>query len=185
MLRSSYPPGQPDPGTAPTHLGRAPQSINDLMYPGTQQGPLFQGPIASGPAPGVHGAVGAARLTLCLLIDSTMGNFQLPIQFPGGSFITGVNAVMLEPGLMTALITLGTQVGQGDICTIPLPAVGATLDPPPPVLVQLPMWSATSPRAPFAAWLNVSGNPVSPAGMAILLIDYVRLPAPWSTPAHK
>jgi hypothetical protein len=155
-----------------------------MMFPGTQQGTLFQGPIVSGPTPGANGAAGAARLTLCLQLDHTMGNFQLPIQFPGGSFIVGVNAITLQTGLTTAFISLGTQAGQGDICTVPLPALGAQLDPPPPPMVQLPLWNAVLPQAPFTAWINVSSNPTSSTtGMALILIDYVRVPAPWSVPA--
>ena len=184
MLRSTYPPGQPDLGAAPAPLGHKPQGVNEIEHPGTQLGTLFSGPIVSGPTPGINGAVGAARLTLCLQLDYSMGNFQLPIQFPGGSYITGVNAVMLQPGLMTAFITLGTEAGQGDICTVPLPAVGATLDPPPPVMAQLPLWHVNPPQLPFVMWINVTGNPTTAtAGMAIILIDYVRVPAAWSSPA--
>lgn len=182
LLRNTYPPGQPEIGAPPTPLGHVPQGIDEIMFPGTQQGTLFQGPVVSGPAPGINGACGAARLTLSLQVDFTMGNFQLPIQFPGGSFITALNAITLQAGLATTFIMIGTEAGQGDIATVPLPALGA-FEPDIEPSVQLPLWNAAAPQAPFTAWVSVSANTGQTAGCAIVLIDYVRIPAPWSTPA--
>lgn len=170
-------------GSAPPLLGHAPQGANDVMYPGTQQGTLFQGPVLSGPTPGVNGAVGAAQLCLCLQVDGSMGNFEIPIQFPGGSFIGAVNAVTLAAGL-NAFVMLGTQAGQGDICTVPLPALGAFAPPVEPA-VQLPLWNAVAPEAPFTMWLNVSTNATQSAGIALVIVGYVRIPSRWSLPSNN
>lgn len=181
QLRSSYPPGQPDMGAAPTQLGSTPQGVAQIMYPGTALGTLFQGPVLSGPTPGVNGAVGSARLDLCLQVDGSMGNFNLPVQFPGGSFLLSIDAITLVDG-MNAFISLGTENGQGDIATVPLPAAGAYAPTVPPA-VQLPLWDAAAPQEPFTMWLNVSTNAAQTAGIALVIVNYIRIPAPWSEPA--
>lgn len=182
LLRSTYPPGQPPLGYAPKPLRRSPQSAADIMFPGSLQGTLFQGPIISGPTPGVNGAVAATRLTLSLQIDWSMGNFNVPILFPGGSFLLSITSVSYETYATAPVILLGTQSGQGDIQAVTVTPinVGPT---PQPVMVQLPLWNAAAPLVPFTAWLGVSGNTGATAGGVIVLIDYVRVPSPWSVPA--
>lgn len=180
QLRNTYPPGQPTMSAAPKPLGKTPTSILQIMFPDGVLASHFQGPLVSGPVQGVQGAAGSALLTLTLQIDYTQGNYSIPIQFPGGSFLQSISAVTYETGL-AATITLGTQQGASDIGTITLPAkgtVGAPLTPS----VQLPLWDDECPFCPFQGWLNVSGN-VSTSGGAILLINYARLAGPWSGPA--
>lgn len=181
LLRNTYPPGQPEMGYPPKLLRRTPQGADEIMFPGSLQGTLFQGPVLSGPAPGIDGAVGAARLTLSLQIDWTMGNFQIPVPFPGASFLLAVNAVTVQDGL-AAFITLGTEQGQGDICTVAPPPKDSTAPMVQP-MVQLPLWDAVLPQEPFVAWLNVSANTGATAGIAIVLVDYVRVAPAWSAPA--
>lgn len=182
LLRSTYPPGQPPLGVKPKPLRRTPQSADDIMFPGSLQGTLFQGPLVSGPTPGVDGAAAATRLTLSLQVDWSMGNFNVPILFPGGSFLLAVNCVTYETYATAPVILIGTQSGQGDIQSVTVTPinVGPT---PQPVMVQLPLWNAVAPQAPFTAWFGVSGNTGATAGGLIVLVDFVRIPAPWSVPA--
>jgi len=190
LLRSTYPPGQPNLGTAPKPLRHTPKSIQEIAYPGSLLGTLFQGPLMSGPAPGIQAAVGSGRLVLCLQVDWSMGNFQLAIPFPGGSFVESVNTICYEAGLplpanFAPAITIGTQAGQGDIATAPQTALGA-VGVPAPAVAQLPLWNAVSPVQPFVGWINVSGNtgpPAPTAGGYIVLINYLRITPPWSAPA--
>lgn len=181
LLRNTYPPGQPEIGWAPRPLRRTPQGIAEIMSPGSIIGTHFQGPVVSGPAPGINGAAGAAQLSVSLQVDWSMGNFQLPITFPGGSFLQSVDAVTYEDGI-NAAITLGTESGQSDIAEIALPAKGAVAPPVQPE-AQLPLWDAVQPQEPFTCWLNVSANTGSTTGGAIILLNYVRIAAPWSEPA--
>lgn len=153
----------------------------EIATPGSINGTHFQGPVMSGPTPGVDGATGSAQLTLCLQIDWSMGNFSVSIPFPGGSFLQSINAVCYEAGL-NAFVMLGTQPGQGDIATIPLPAKGA-FEPNIEPQAQLPLWDATTPSEPFTAWLNVSANTGSTTGGVVVLLNYIRLVGPWSVPA--
>jgi len=150
------------------------------MTPGSINGTHFQGPLISGPTPGVDGAAGSALLVLSLQIDYTMGDFSIPVPFPGGSFLQSLNAVTYEAGL-TATVTLGAQTGQSTIGTIALPALNATGASIQPAR-QLPLWNAVPPEQPFTAWLNVAGS-AGTAGGAIILIHYVRVTGPWSDPA--
>lgn len=184
MLRSSYPPGQPGPGVAPKPLGFTPTSVNQIMFPGSLPGTLFSEPVLSGPTPGVGGAVGAARLTMALLVDYTMGNFNLPITFPGGSFLLAINSVTFQAGLTTATIQLGQLSGAGDIVVVAPPAKGATAPPQQPG-VQLPLWDAVSPYQPFTCWLGVGANTGETAGGVIVLVDYARIAGSWSLPAKN
>lgn len=150
------------------------------MFPGTAEGTQFQGPVLSGPTPGINGAVGSARLSMAIQVDGSMGNYNLQIPFPGGSFLLGIDAITLATGL-NAMIILGTQTGQGDIATVALPALGAFAPTEVPS-VQLPLWNAVAPQAPFTAWMNVSANGTKNAGIALVLLNYVRIAGPWSVP---
>jgi len=181
LLRNTYPPGQPEQGWAPRPLRRTPEGVNEIMFPGSIIGSHFQGPLISGPVPGVDGAAGSAVLLLSLKIDYTMGDFSVQVPFPGGSFLQSLNAVTYETGL-GATVTLGTQTTMSDIGTVPLPALNATAAPIQPSR-QLPLWDAVLPEEPFTAWINVTGNTGATAGGAIVLINYIRIAAPWSDPA--
>jgi hypothetical protein len=157
QLRSTYPAGMPPLGKPPAPLGKTPTSIAQMMFPAIGiPGTHFQGALVSGATPGVQGAAGSALLTLTLQLDSSMGNFDLPIQFPGGSFLTSFTAVTYAPGL-AATAALGTQQAGTDIGSFVLPALGAVAAPVPPS-VQLPVWSAVAPVSPFQAWLHVASN---------------------------
>lgn len=181
LLRNTYPPGQPEIGSPPKPLRKTPQAVTQIMFPDGTQSTHFQGPVVSGPAPGVQGAAGSARLTLSLQVDGTMGNFSVPIRFPGGSLLESISAVTYATGL-AATVELGTTQGAADVATVTLPAYGAFEDPVPPG-VQMPLWDAALPEEPFQIWLTVAGNTVSTGG-AIILINYIRLAGPWSDPAR-
>lgn len=165
----------------PKPLRKTPTGIGQIMFPDGLLATHFQGPLVSGPVAGVQGASGSAVLTLTLQIDGTMGNFSIPVQFPGGSFLQSISAITYATGL-AATVTLGKQTGASDIATVTLPAKGA-IEPPVPPDAQLPLWDDTCPTCPFQCWLNVTGNTASNGG-AIVLIEYVRLAAPWSDPAR-
>jgi hypothetical protein len=142
----------------------------------------FTGALVSGATPGVQAAAGTALLALALQIDGSMGNFDLPIQFPGGSFLASFTAVTVAAGLPGVIVVnLGTQQTLADIGVITVPALGAIAAPVQP-LEQLPIWGAVSPLVPFQIWLHVGGNTAS-AGITILVINYQRLASPWSGPA--
>lgn len=183
QLRSTYPAGLPPLGVAPKLFGKTPVSIAQIMFPAIGiAGTHFQGPLVSGATPGVAGAAGTAETILALQIDGSMGNFDLPIQFPGGSFLIWTSAFTYATGIPgTAVITLGTQQGGSDIETMVLPALNAVTPRQTPA-VQLPVWGAVAPVSPFQAWLHVSANTAS-AGGAIIAVAYLRLAGPWSGPA--
>lgn len=184
QLRNTYPAAQASIGPAPKPLGGAPTSVNQIEFPGSVLGTHFAGPLISGPAPGANYASGSAFLALTLQIDWSMGNFNIPVQFPSGSFIQSVTAVTYEAGLGAAVsVSLGTQSGATDIVSFTLPAKGTVLPPVEPT-VQLPLWDGVCPFCPFQAWLSVGSNTGHTAGGAIVIIQYVRVAAPWS-PAAK
>lgn len=185
LLRNSYPPDQPAKSAPPKSLGSTPVGVSQIMFPDGVQATHFVGPLVSGPTPGVQGAAGSAKLVLTLQIDWSMGNFSIPVQFPFGSFLESITAVTYETGLNAATtVQLGTQQSASDIVTIDeLPAKGAVLEPELPG-AQLPVWSDQCPFCPFQMWLTVSGNTGATAGGAILLVNYVRLAAPWSPHAR-
>jgi len=182
--RNTYPPGQPAMSAPPKRLGTKPTGISQIMYPDGIAATHIQGPLVSGPTPGVQGASGSAQLTLTLQIDSSMGNFSIPIQFPGGSFIQSITAVTYETGLDAgASVQLGQQVNTADIMAATvLPAKGAVLTPVLP-LIHMPLWDGVCPMCPFQAWLTVTGNVSHPTGGSIVIITYTRLAGPWSVPA--
>lgn len=157
--------------------------MGEIMFPDGILATHVQGPLVSGPVGGVQGAAGSAVLTLTLQIDWSMGNFSIPLKFPGGSFLQSITAVTYEAGL-GATVQLGTQQGASDIGTVTLPAKGAVAPAVPPN-AQLPMWDDECPFCPFQAWLTVSGNTGATAGGAVVLITYARLAAPWSGPASN
>lgn len=181
QLRNTYPPGQPAMSAAPKPLRRTPTGVGQIMFPDGVLATHFQGPLVSGPTPGVQGAAGSATLTLTLQIDWSQGDYSIPIQFPGGCFLQSLSAITYETGL-GASVQLGTQQGGSDIGTVTLPAKGA-VSPPQTPGAQLPVWDDQCPFCPFQAWLTVSGNTGATQGGAIVLITYVRLAAPWSSPA--
>jgi hypothetical protein len=180
QLRSTYPAGMPPLGSAPKLFGKTPTSIAQIMFPAIGiPGTHFQGPLVSGPTPGVQGAAGSAELILSLQLDGSMGNFDLPIQFPGGSFLTWFSAFTYASGVPgAAVIELGTQQGGSDIGVFNIPALGAVVLRQNPG-VQLPVWSNVPPLSPFQAWLHVGGNTASVGGV-ILAVAYLRLSGPWS-----
>jgi hypothetical protein len=183
--RNTYPAGQPTLGGPPKPLLKTPTSVSQIMFPiSGVQGTLYQGPLISGPTPGVAGAAGTAILTLALQIDWTMGNFNLPIQFPGGSFIMSLSAVTYAAGLAGVIANFGSQSGAVDIGKVTIPPAGTVLAPAPPD-AQLPLWDKTCPTCPFQAWLGVTGNTGNTSGGTIVLVQYVRLASPWSSPATK
>jgi hypothetical protein len=186
QARSTYPPGAPSLGWPPKTFGKTPVNAAQIMTPGAQPTTHFSGPVVSGPAPGI-GAMGAAQLTLCLQLDYSMGNFSVPVSFPNGSFLQSLNAATYAAGLpsspLTLIVTLGTQTGLADIAAaLTLPATGAVVAPVLPA-AQLPLWDAVSPLVPFQMWLNVAGNTGATAGGAVIMVNYLRIPGPWSGPA--
>ena len=178
MMRSTYPAGQTPLGVAPKLLNRTPTSVADVMSPGTVLGTQFAGPLVSGPAPGVAGAIGATALALCLQIDGSMGNFNISIPFPGGSLLTSIDAFTLAGPTPGAYVQIGTQPTTGDIAAVPLPALGA-IAPRLFPSVQLPLWGAVAPVAPFTAWLNVTTNTPPTTSVAVVVLNYIRLTPAW------
>lgn len=183
--RNSYPPGQPPLGGPPKALGKTPTNVSQIEFPISGiQGTLYQGPLLSGPTPGVNGAVGTAVMVLALQIDSTMGNFDLPIQFPGGTFLRSFSAVTYQAGLVGCIVNFGSQLGATDIAVVDVPLAAAILAPVPPT-AQLPLWDKACPTCPFQMWMGVTLNPGGAQGGTIILVEYIRLASPWSAPATK
>ena len=183
LTRNTYPPGMPSIGAAPKPLKATPTSINQIASPDGAKATHFQGPLVSGPTPGVQGAIGSAKLVLTVQLDWSMGNFSIPIQFPGGSFLQGFNAACYETGLPAGIaVSLGSQQNGSDIAVWSLPAKGSIEAVAPP-LKQMPVWSDSCPFCPFQCWLTVTGNTGSTVGGVLLFIEYLRCAGPWSTPA--
>lgn len=176
-------------GSLPPFLGKTPTSVAQLQrnIPGTK-GSHFAGPVVSGPAPGApypltagqnpHVA-GAAPCALSLLIDSSMGNFSIPIAFPPGSFVYSWLSVCFTPFATGPLVfTMGTTSGASDI--FGGGSFGSALgEVDQNVTGSLPLWNATSPQVPFQGWLNVTANNAG-TGQGLIVLFYIRLPLPWS-----
>lgn len=167
----------------PPLLGHAPTSFRQMMsnLPGTKATHIT-GPLVSGPVPGSPLVAGAAPLALTLMLDYTMGNFNLVLPFPPGSFIyswmsiafTGFNA---SPGPVA--FGLGSQSGLTDIFSGgSFGSAGGEIDQN--ITGSLPLWNAVSPLVPFQAWLNVSGMAGATAGQGLIVLFYFRLPQAWS-----
>ena len=75
-------------------------------------------------------------MTLAIQIDYTMGNFDLPIQFPGGTFLRSFSCVTYQAGIGAAMIEFGTQQGASDIFKfnlVPPPAASSPRPRRPPI----------------------------------------------------
>lgn len=171
----------PFAGSLPPLLGKAPTSFAQMQskLPGTKA-THFMGPVVSGPATGKNEASGTGAQALTLLLDYTMGNFSIPIQFPIGSFVyswLSVTFVAFATGPVA--FTMGSTSGATDILTAgSFGAAHGELDQN--ITGSLPLWDAVSPAVPFQGWLNVSGNTGGPGGQGLIVLFFFRLALPWS-----
>lgn len=176
-------------GSLPPFLGKTPTSVAQLQrnLPGTK-GSHFGGPVVSGPTPGSPypltagqnpQVAGAAALALALLIDSSMGNFSIPIAFPPGSFVYSWLSVCFTPFATGPLVfTMGTTSGASDIFAAgSFGSAGGEVDQN--ITGSLPLWNAVSPQVPFQGWLNVTANNAG-TGQGLIVLFFIRLPLPWS-----
>lgn len=178
-------PAPPAPGllaALPPFLGHAPTSFRQMQanLPGAKA-THFVGPVVSGPT-GALQVAGAAPLALTLMLDYTMGNFNLAIPFPPGSFVyswmsVAFTAFNASPG--PVVFTMGSQSGLTDIFAAG--SFGAALgEIDQNITGSLPLWTAVSPAVPFQGWLNVSGMGGATAGQGLITLFYFRLPLPWN-----
>jgi hypothetical protein len=181
------------PTFPPPGLGKVPASVSGLQppLPIGSKATYFSGPLMSGSIPqkataGYPNASfapvgGAALLTMALAVDYSMGNFTVPVQFPPDSVITGVAEVIAVPFTGTPpKFQLGTTSGAADI--VAATAFPATAGPTTFAAAagQLPLWGSTTPKVPFQASFTVTLNTGSTAGLALVLIQFARVPQKWT-----
>lgn len=172
----------------PPLLGVHPTSYRQLManLPGAKAthfaGPVVSGPTGQKPGQLLQQVAGVTPLALTLMVDYTMGNFNLALPFPPGSFVyswmsIAFTAFNASPG--PVVFTMGTQSGLSDIFAAgSFGAAGGEIDQN--ITGSLPLWNAVSPVVPFQGWLNVSGTGGATAGQGLIVLFYFRLPLDWS-----
>jgi hypothetical protein len=183
ILKSAEPPIlTPFASSLPPLLGHAPTSYRQMMATPPVGAPAtyFAGPVVSGPSGGPQ-VVGVAPSALTLLLDYTMGNFNLALPFPPGSFLYSWMSICFTaftPGNL-ATFTMGSQSGLTDIfANGSFGSASGELDQN--ITTSLPLWNAVSPVVPFQAWLNVTGMGTQTAGQGLIVLFYFRLPNKWS-----
>jgi hypothetical protein len=156
-------------------FGKTPTAINQIVAnaPGiiTTQftGPVVSGQINMGTVPGL------ALLALPILVDYSMGDFSLPIQFPPQSMLLWAatmvyNSFTGSSGPTDTTFELGTAAGRNDILTADgMGPIHTTAIHP----IQGTLPFAIDPN-PFQAWLSVaqSGNT---AGSGLIVLIFARL----------
>jgi hypothetical protein len=172
----------PTAGTPP-YLGGAPTSINQIIWAPARIPTTFTASVQSGDRSQGQ-VVGTATMALPLIIDYTMGDFSLTIQFPPNSFLYLVSVDGLIPFTFNApTIRLGRTVGGAEImavnnlisevyvATIPVGSTRRNQN----VLGSLPFPGDVGVLPPWQASLTVAGNAgTSTAGMGLVSILYGR-----------
>lgn len=163
------------PVGAPPVLGKAPTTAKQIVLAPLDVVTRFSAPILSGEKGGV--VIGSAVLQLPLMVDSTMGDFTLPIQFQPGSIVLWMvkmtyrafNGTDTGSPRQTA-VSLGSSPGGGEI----IPQNGFD------VLHTLTTQTAaqTLPFAidpnPFMGYITVKQFGAT-QGQGVVLIGYARI----------
>ena len=161
----------------PPALNATPAGVNQLIWPPARVPNIFTSSMQSGDKSQGQ-VIGTGLLALPLVIDYTMGNFSLNIQFPPNSFLYAVSITGLVAFTATTAPTvqLGRTAGGAEIlaaAALPktLRAVTNT-----PVLSSLPFPGDASVLPAWQASLTVAGNAAgaNTAGSALVAIVYGR-----------
>jgi hypothetical protein len=116
-------------------------------------------------------------LALPVIIDYSMGNFSLTIQFPANSFLYGVSieGLIAFTAATPPTVQLGRTAGGAQIlAATPLSIVLRSVTNV-PVIGSLPFPGDTGVLAPWQASLTVAGNAgTSTAGSNLVAIIYGR-----------
>jgi hypothetical protein len=160
----------------PPYFGSTPTSINQIIWSPSRVPTTFTSSIQSGDRSQGQ-VVGTAMMALPFILDYSMGNFNLPIQFPPNSFLYMVSITNLIPftGAVLPNVWMGrTATGDEIMVVTPLSNVPHAVQN---VQVEsaLPVPGETGVLPPWQARFWVSSNVgTSTAGSALIAIIYGR-----------
>jgi hypothetical protein len=162
----------------PPLLGKTPTQIKQILLNAGSPAAHISGPIISG-RPGAVAIPGLALLSVPILVDYTMGNFSLPIQFPEESILLWAASMVYNSftGGVSGDTTfqLGTANGRNDILAAdgmgPIHTTAIH-----PVTGTLPF--AVDPN-PFQCWITVN-NEGNTAGSGVVILIFMRSANLWT-----
>ena len=161
----------------PPSFGSTPTSINQIIWAPARVPTTFTASVHSGDYSQGQ-AIGTGMLALPVIIDYTMGNFSLTIQFPPNTFLYGVSITGLVAftAVTAPTVQLGRTAGGAQIlAATPLSAAARSVTDA-PVIGSLPFPGDTAVLPAWQASLTVAGNGagVSTAGSILVAIIYGR-----------
>lgn len=160
----------------PPSLGTVPTSINQIIWAPARIPTTFTSSVHSGDRAQGE-AVGTGMIALPVIIDFSMGNFSLTIQFPRNTFLYGVSitGLIAFTAATAPTVQLGRTAGGAQIlAATPLSLVAHSVTNV-PVIASLPFPGDAGVLPAWQASLTVAGNAgTSTAGSNLVVIIYGR-----------